>query len=39
MSTLDGTLTTAPCMDHCLPDGNATIFIKGARNDINKSLS
>ena len=39
VSTLEGTLTAGPWIDHCLPDGNATIFIKGTRLPINLSLS
>ena len=39
VSTSNGTLTAGPCMDRCLPDGNATIFIKGTRKDINLNSS
>ena len=37
LSSLDGTLTAGPCIQRCLPEGNATIFMKGTRNDINLS--
>ena len=37
VSTFDGTFTAGPCIDRCLPEGNATIFIKGTRREINLS--
>ena len=39
LSSLDGTLTAGPCMHLCLPEGKATIFMKGTRSDINLSSS
>ena len=39
ISTLDGTLTAGPCMHLCLPEGRATIFIKGTHKDINRNSS
>ena len=35
VSTLEGTLTAGPWIDLCLPDGNATIFMKGTRRQIS----
>ncbi len=35
LSNLDGTFTAGPWIHLCFPDGRATIFIKGKRNDIN----
>ena len=35
LSSLEGTFTAGPCIQHCLPDGNTTIFIDGTSKDIN----
>ena len=34
-SSLEGTLTAGQCIQCCLPEGNATIFINGTSKDIN----
>ena len=38
VSTLEGTLTAGPWIDLCLPDGNATIFMKGTRRQTSLSI-
>ena len=37
VSTLEGIFTADPCIDLCLPDGKATIFIKGRLRQISLS--
>ena len=39
VSTFDGTLTAGPCIERCLLEGSATIFIKGRRRQINRNSS
>ena len=35
LSSLEGTFTAGPCIHLCLPNGRATIFMKGTRKDIS----
>ena len=35
VSTFDGTFTAGPWINLCLPDGSATIFMKGTRREIS----